>query len=138
MINPKDLQVNPIPKKEDKEEKEDKKEPVDVLALLKAKNAAQAPGPTQTDGPKEAAIPAPKAPAPLETRKLVSEKETIVTAPVPKKHAVKVWEQNDTNQLYPFLTECSCGFQARSFTKEAAKQAEEQHISNAAQPSKIR
>ena len=44
------------------------------------------------------------------------------------KHDAKVKKLADTSQRYPYLMECSCGFQARSYTEDNAKQAADGHI----------
>jgi hypothetical protein len=44
-------------------------------------------------------------------------------------HAVKIFDRrNDPSQKYPFLTDCTCGFQSRGFSKEQAFDAKDQHL----------
>jgi hypothetical protein len=99
---------------------------MDVLELLKnAQKSGSAVG--GSDAPK----PAPR-------DQVVFEQENTVTAPIPKKHNIKVLKLADPAQLYPFLTECTCGFQGRNYTVDQAKQAAANHIENAQHPSTMR
>jgi hypothetical protein len=42
-------------------------------------------------------------------------------------HEVKVIERKDPSQLYPFLAECTCGYQARQLTKDMIHRYAERH-----------
>jgi hypothetical protein len=107
--------------------------PVDVLGMLKKKEVT-AGGKTVTS---TTAVVAAKPAAPVVLSKeaepigkdeVVFEKEVLLRAPTPRVHSVKVTHLSSRDQVYPFLTECSCQFQARSLTEDNAIMAAEQHL----------
>jgi len=44
------------------------------------------------------------------------------------RHNLRIIKQMDPAQVYPFLTDCSCGTQARTFTLDDAKLAADRHL----------
>lgn len=55
-------------------------------------------------------------------------REVVLGKAVPKKHVCELVNKREATQVYPYLVDCSCGFQARCYTQDEATAGMNYHL----------
>lgn len=62
------------------------------------------------------------------TGDVLLESREFMLGVVPRRHLMKLFERTDPAQFFPFLAQCSCGFEARTKEEVSIRSAASQHI----------
>lgn len=73
---------------------------------------------------------APKPPEPVvsATGDVLLESKEFILGVVPQRHVLNLFHRTDPSQFFPFLAQCSCGFEARYKSELQIRKAADDHI----------